>query len=52
MVFIMKNGYRWWFKNAESFKNWFGYEVHRADIKEINLITQNNYQYKGSIGKD
>lgn len=50
MVFLMKNGYRWWIKDEETFKLWFGYPVSKAEIKQIDLITQNSYEYAKTIG--
>ena len=51
MVYIMKNGQKWWIKNEESFKNWFGYSVSKAKIIPIDNITRNYYPYGGAIGK-
>jgi len=51
MVFLMKNGYRWWLHDEDIFFKWFGRRVDEMDIKSVNLITQNYYKYAGLITK-
>jgi len=50
-VFIMKNGYKWWIFDEDTFLKYQGIPVNRAKIKDVDLITFNHYPHGGIIGK-
>lgn len=50
MVFILKNGYKWWIHDEDAFKKYIGIPVNKAEIKIVDLFTLKDYPFGGIIG--
>jgi murein DD-endopeptidase MepM/ murein hydrolase activator NlpD len=50
-VYLIHNNLRWWLFDQDTFKKYMGYPVSKANIKIVDLDTQNYYKWGGIIGK-